>query len=234
LLRVTGLQKSFVLHALGGKVISGCRELSFALPAGGFLALAGPSGAGKSTVLKCIYRTYLPSAGTIHYRSGEMGEVDLARAPERTVLELRRREIGYVAQFLRVVPRVPAREVIMEPLLRDGVEPAEARERAERLLERLHIPRALFDASPSSFSGGEQQRINVARAVLRPPRLLLLDEPTASLDRESVAVVRGLLAELRARGTTMLGIFHDLAAVEGLADRVLRMEPAGAGEVAHG
>jgi alpha-D-ribose 1-methylphosphonate 5-triphosphate synthase subunit PhnL len=220
LLSVEGLSKRFELHALG-KTIEGCRDVSFEVASGELLALAGPSGSGKSTVLKCLYRTYLPSGGRLRFRSAVLGEVDLARAPERTVLELRRKEIGYVSQFLRVIPRVPALSIVMEPLLRRGTLDREsARRRAVELLDELRIPRALHDAYPATFSGGEQQRVNIARAVLWEPRLLLLDEPTASLDAAAARAAIGVLARLRAQGTTMIGVFHDSQLITTLADRV--------------
>jgi alpha-D-ribose 1-methylphosphonate 5-triphosphate synthase subunit PhnL len=229
-LTVSNLGKRFLLHGLGGKVIEGCRAVNFALGAGEALALAGPSGTGKSTVLKCIYRTYLPSAGSIRYRSALHGEVDLATAPERQVLELRRREIGYVSQFLRVIPRVAALEVVMQPLLaRGGVPVDDARRRAHALLDRLRIPEALRDAYPATFSGGEQQRINLARAAIWAPRLLLLDEPTASLDRESVDAVLEVLGELRRSGTTLVAVLHDPRLIDAVADRTYR---TGVGEAA--
>ncbi len=229
MLSVRGLSKQFRVHILDGKLIEGCREVSFEVRPGEFLALVGPSGTGKSTVLKCIYRTYLPSGGGIHYRSESFGEVDLATAPDRTVLDVRRTEIGYVSQFLRVIPRVPAVEVVMQPLLeRNGTTTARARARAVELLDRLRIPRTLHDAYPSTFSGGEQQRVNIARAVSWAPRLLLLDEPTAALDPASVEAVMALLAELRAAGTTMVGIFHDQRLIERAADRAYVMRGAAA------
>lgn len=228
MLSIRGLTKTFALHLRGGRLLEGCRPLSFDVAPGAFLALAGPSGSGKSTVLKCIFRTYLPTAGAIRYRSAALGEVDLAAAPDRQVLDLRTREIGYVSQFLRVLPRVPAVELVMQPLLaRGGVERDEARARAEALLDRLRIPRALHDAFPATFSGGEQQRVNIARALIREPRLLLLDEPTASLDRASVARVLEALADLRARGTTMIGVFHDPALLASVADQVVHTAATG-------
>ncbi len=229
MLAVSALTKRFRVHVLGGKDIEGCREVSFEVRQGEFLALLGPSGAGKSTVLKCIYRTYLASGGAIHYRSAAFGSVDLVAASDRTVLDLRRREIGFVSQFLRVIPRVSAVDVVMQPLLdRNGTTPGEARARATELLDRLRIPRTLHDAYPSTFSGGEQQRVNIARAIVWEPRLLLLDEPTAALDGRAVEAVMTLLGEMRRRGTTMVGIFHDPALIERAADHVYRMRGAAA------
>jgi alpha-D-ribose 1-methylphosphonate 5-triphosphate synthase subunit PhnL len=224
MLTVENLSKQFMLHILNGKKIEACHNVSFRVPAGSFFGLAGPSGAGKSTVLKCIYRTYLPSGGTIRYDSAEYGPVDLATMPDRGVIDIRTREVGYVSQFLKVVPRVSALEVVMEPIIaRNGVSMEEARERASGLLERLRIPSRLFDAYPATFSGGEQQRVNIAHAISWKPRLLLLDEPTASLDSESVGIVVELLRELRAEGTTMIGIFHDQALLEHITDTVYRI-----------
>jgi alpha-D-ribose 1-methylphosphonate 5-triphosphate synthase subunit PhnL len=220
-LTVEELSKDFTLHILNEKNIEACRNVSFNVPKGGFLGLSGPSGAGKSTVLKCIYRTYLPSSGSVWYDSAEQGRIDLAALPDRAVIDIRTREMGYVSQFLKVIPRVSALDVVMEPILaRNGVSREEARFRAIGLLERLRIPEHLFDAYPATFSGGEQQRINIAHAVSWQPRLLLLDEPTASLDAGSVELVLDILRELRQEGTTMIGIFHDTALMESVTDSV--------------
>ena len=224
MLTVENLSKEFTLHILNGKRIEACRDVSFNVPRGSFLGLSGPSGAGKSTVLKCIYRTYLPSAGAVWYDSAVCGRVDLATLPDRDVIDIRTKEMGYVSQFLKVIPRVSALDVVMEPILaRNGVSRAEARQRAGNLLEKLRIPTHLVDAYPATFSGGEQQRVNIAHAVSWRPRLLLLDEPTASLDRDSIGVVLDILRELRSEGTTMIGIFHDAELMETVADQVLRI-----------
>ncbi len=221
MLTVEELSKNFTLHILGEKNIAACRDVSFNVPKGSFLGLSGPSGAGKSTVLKCIYRTYLPSSGAVWYDSAEYGRIDLATLPDRAVIDIRTREVGYVSQFLKVIPRVSALDVVMEPILaRNGVSREEARNRAIGLLKRLRIPEHLFDAYPATFSGGEQQRINIAHAVSWKPRLLLLDEPTASLDSASVELVLELLSELRCEGTTMIGIFHDRELMETVTDSV--------------
>ena len=226
MLTVTDLAKTFTIHALGGETIAAVRGVSFTVAPGEFLALAGPSGAGKSTVLKCLYRTYLPDAGAIRYASVQFGEIDLATATERRVLAIRQAEMGYVSQFLQVIPRVSALEVVMEPLLsRGGATPGEARDRAAELLGRLRIPRRLWDAYPATFSGGEQQRVNIARAVAWRPRLLLLDEPTASLDAASIDIVLELLDELRRAGTTMVGIFHAPEVMERVASRIFPLVP---------
>ncbi len=221
MITVDNLAKSFTLHILNGKKIEACRDVSFNVRQGGFLGLSGPSGAGKSTVLKCLYRTYLASSGAIHYKSAAYGPVDLATLPDRAVIDIRHKEMGYISQFLKVIPRVSALEVVMEPILtRNGVSREVARTRAVDLLERLRIPGHLFDAYPATFSGGEQQRVNIARAVSWKPRLLLLDEPTASLDKDSVGVVLEILKELRGEGTTMIGIFHDTALLQSVTDSV--------------
>jgi alpha-D-ribose 1-methylphosphonate 5-triphosphate synthase subunit PhnL len=221
---VENLGKTFTLHILGDKKIEACRDVCFRVPPGGFLGLAGPSGAGKSTVLKCMYRTYLASSGAIRYHSAAHGMVDLATLPDQAVIDIRHRELGYVSQFLKVIPRVSALDVVMEPILsRNGVTRDAARKRAINLLERLHIPAHLFDAYPATFSGGEQQRVNIARAVSWRPRLLLLDEPTASLDQDSVGIVLDILRELRQEGTTMIGIFHDATLLQSVTDSVFHI-----------
>ncbi|HET6489933.1 MAG TPA: phosphonate C-P lyase system protein PhnL [Syntrophales bacterium] len=223
MLEVKNLSKTFTIHILGGKVIEGFGSISLRVAPGEFLGLAGRSGSGKSSVLKCVYGTYLPTTGEVWFASESHGRVNLARGPEQTILQIRNREMGYVSQFLRIIPRVAAVDVVAEPLLRLGTDPDTARGRGAALLERLMIPAKLHDAYPATFSGGEQQRINIARAVIWEPRLLLLDEPTASLDRGSQEIVIGLLKELKQKGTSMIGIFHDRASMEAIADNVLEM-----------
>lgn len=226
LLKVNNLSKVFNIHILGDKLIKGCDSVTFHVDRGEFLGLVGPSGTGKSTILKCIYRTYLATGGDIWYDSILYGQVNLATVTEHIVINIRHKEIGYVSQFLKVIPRVSAIDVVAEPLLaRNGASEKEARKKAGELLERLNISARLFDAYPATFSGGEQQRVNIARAVIWKPRLLLLDEPTASLDKDSAAIVVALLKELRNEGTSMIGIFHDNQLMESITDRVYRINP---------
>jgi alpha-D-ribose 1-methylphosphonate 5-triphosphate synthase subunit PhnL len=222
ILKVENLCKKFTLHMLGGKTIVGCQDVSFVVEEGAFLGIFGPSGSGKSTILKCIYRTYLPSNGCIKYLSRCYGEVDLALAPERQVLVLRQ-EIGYVSQFLKIMPRVPAVDVVAEGLWLQGTDQEEARKAAREYLARLGVARELWDAYPVTFSGGEQQRVNLARALITRPRLLLLDEPTASLDVNTKNTVIELLRELKGSGTSMVGIFHDMDAARRLVDSAFVM-----------
>jgi len=223
MLAVENLEKRFVSHFLNGKEILGFRRISFRVPAGKALGLSGPSGYGKSSVLKCIYRTYLASSGSITYDSAACGRVDLTTLSENEILKLRRTELGYVTQFLSVLPRVPALDVVAEPLVDAGIPRQEARERARGLLQRLRIDCRLHDAYPCTFSGGEKQRVNLARAVIRPSRLLLLDEPTASLDPDAMQVVLDLLSEMKAKGTTMVAIFHDRSIMDRLMDDIFGM-----------
>lgn len=223
MLRVEELTKKFTSHILDGKEIVGFNPVSFQVPAGRALGLAGGSGYGKSSVLKCIYRTYTASSGKIFYDSGTMGTVELSGLPENDVLALRRREIGYVTQFLSVLPRVSAMEVVAEPMINAGIAVAEAHAAAGSLMRRLRIDERLHDAYPCTFSGGEKQRVNLARAVIRPPRLMLLDEPTASLDPASMTVVLEILSELKANGTTMIAVFHDRAIMQSITDAVFDM-----------
>ncbi|MEW5817428.1 MAG: ATP-binding cassette domain-containing protein [Spirochaetota bacterium] len=224
LIEIEGLTKGFKLHLTGEKIVRGCEDVSFDLHPAEFLAITGSTGSGKSTVLKCMYREYLPSSGAIRYRKrdGE-GVIDLCQAEDDDVLCLRQTDIGYVSQEFHVIPRVSALEIVAEPLLFLGVPSDDAHEKASELLETLRIPKQLYDLYPFTFSGGEKQRINIARTLVCQPNLLLLDEPTSALDQETRTVIEGLLAQLKEQGTTIVGIFHDLSIVERLADRVLVM-----------
>ena len=225
MLRVEGLRKHFRVHTLGGKIIEAFRDVSFEVDPGCILGIAGPSGAGKSSLLKCIYRTYLASGGHIDYQSRLLGTVDMVRLCEHDVLRLRQREIGYVTQFLNVLPRIPAVDVVAEPLVGNGTTWEQARTKARRLLNRLQISPSLWDAYPVTFSGGEKQRINLARAVIARPRLLMLDEPTASLDPEAMVIALEVLAELKTQGTTMIVIWHDPERLASLADEIYHLMP---------
>lgn len=223
ILRIKSLFKNFKLIALDSKTIVGCEDVNLLVRQGEFLAICGPSGSGKSTIIKCIYRTYLADAGSILYRTGDQRLVDLCRVPEQEILALRKSEIAYVSQFLRVIPRVPALDLVSEGLLRKGWELTRARREAAEYLKMMNIERSHWEAYPSFFSGGEQQRINLARAMITRPRLLLLDEPTASLDADTRQTVVKALKELKGSGTTVVGVFHDLESMRKLADRVFVM-----------
>jgi alpha-D-ribose 1-methylphosphonate 5-triphosphate synthase subunit PhnL len=223
-LRITDLTKTFSLHILGGKQIVGFENVSFDVPGGAFVGIEGQSGSGKSSLLKCLYRTYLAASGSILYRKADGMTVDLAAVDDDTVLDLRVDEIGYVSQFLRPTPRVPAIDLAARPLLRRGVPRNEARERVATYFQRLSLPEDLWDGYPILFSGGEQQRVNLARALASDSRLLLLDEPTSALDATLQDDVAGLLADRRNQGTTMIGILHDAALLERLSDVTVHME----------
>jgi alpha-D-ribose 1-methylphosphonate 5-triphosphate synthase subunit PhnL len=222
---IEGVAKSFTLHNQGAARIPVMAGVALTVRSGECVALTGDSGAGKSTLMRMVYGNYLAEAGSIRVRHGE-GWVDVAAAEPRAILSLRRRSLGYVSQFLRVVPRVPTVDVVAEPLLAVGVERAEARARAEALLARLRVRRELWGLSPTTFSGGEQQRVNLARGFAHPYPSLLLDEPTASLDAANRETVLRLIEEAKARGAAILGIFHDLAARERVADRGFEVGPA--------
>lgn len=216
MIAIEGLCKSFTLHNQGGAVIAVMRGAHLGVAPGECVALTGPSGAGKSTLMRMIYGNYLAEAGTIL-----VGGLDVVAAAPRDILALRRKTLGHVSQFLRVVPRVPTRDVVAEPLLALGVVRSNAHARAEELLARLNIPRALWDLSPTTFSGGEQQRVNIARGFAHHYPALLLDEPTASLDPTNRAIVLDLIHEAKARGAAIVGIFHDAAARAAVCDRVV-------------
>lgn len=211
---VENVSKAFVLHNQGGARLSVMEGANLEVGPGECVALVGASGAGKSTLMRMIYGNYLCRSGRI-----VVGQTDLAHAHPREILALRRHGLGYVSQFLRVVPRVPTLEVVAEPLLATGCAPQDAQAQAEALLTRLNIPRALWSLSPTTFSGGEQQRVNIARGFAYPFPVLLLDEPTASLDAANREVVLSMIEEAKARGAAILGIFHDEAARARICDR---------------
>jgi alpha-D-ribose 1-methylphosphonate 5-triphosphate synthase subunit PhnL len=221
---VVDLEKTFTLHTQGGTRLPVLRRVTLSVGWADCVALSDPSGAGKSTLLRAIYGNYVPHAGHILVSHGG-SVVDMVGAPPRTILDVRRRTIGYVSQFLRVVPRVPALDVVVEPLRALGVARAEAIERGRGLLTRLRVPERLWTLSPVTFSGGEQQRINVARALVTDPPILLLDEPTASLDAASRGLVVALIAEARSRGGAILGTFHDAEVRSALATRTVSLSP---------
>lgn len=216
------LHKSFVLHLQGGLWIPVLEGNSVELAAGECVALTGPSGTGKSTLMRALYGNYLVDRGRILVRHrGEM--IDLAQANPRTVIGIRLETLGYVSQFLRVVPRVPARDIVSEPLVMRGYSLSQAREQAEALLLRLNIPSRLHDLAPATFSGGEQQRINLARGFIGGHPILLLDEPTASLDEANAAVVATLIQEAKVAGVAVLGIFHDTGFRRRVVDREIEI-----------
>lgn len=219
-LTIESLSKTFVLHSLNSRRLHAFGDVSFTVAQGTFVGLSGRSGSGKSSLLRCIYRSYLPTTGSILY-SSHSGVVDLANADDRTVLRLRRREIGYVSQSLWAVPRTPARNVVAEPLVDQGTDVGEARERASVTLATLGLSPELQETYPATMSGGERQRVNLARALVTRPRLLLLDEPTSALDSETRTLAVEALMDLKETGTTMVGIFHDADTVGTLADQVV-------------
>lgn len=222
-LKVKDLHKKFTIHTQGAREIEGFNTVNFTLNRGEFLALMGPSGAGKSSLLKCIYRTYLPTDGEIILRTSD-GEYNLAEENEAAIIALRKKEIGYVSQFLKVLPRIPAIDVVAAPIIEMGEYEKAAREQASRLMSFLDLREELFDISPLTFSGGEQQRVNIARAIAAPKKLLLLDEPTASLDADRTGKVISLLNDLKKKNITMIGIFHDTNIATAVSDKVIRME----------
>ena len=216
MIRIESLSKSFTLHNQGGAVIPVMGGASLTVNPGECVGLTGQSGAGKSTLMRMVYGNYLIAGGRLI-----VGDTDVATAEPRQIIALRRNTLGYVSQFLRVVPRVPTLDVVAEPLLALGTPPSEARDRAADLLKRLNIPERLWSLSPTTFSGGEQQRVNIARGFAHAYPALLLDEPTASLDAANREVVLTLIDEAKARGAAILGIFHDEAARDRVCDRVV-------------
>lgn len=225
ILSVRGVAKRFVLHHQHGAVLPVFDHANLDVHGGECVVLDGPSGMGKSTLLKLVYANYRPTSGEIWVQSATGGCINLTDATPRELVDLRRHTIGYVSQFLRVIPRVPALDVVAEPLTEDlagegdalATAREQAREQARHWLTRLRIPERLWSLPPATFSGGEQQRINIARSLIKPRPLLLLDEPTASLDKANTQTVIELIREARSRGAALLGIFHDGAVAEAVA-----------------
>lgn len=213
---ISDLSKSFTLHNQGGTVIPVMSGAALTVSPGECVGLTGQSGAGKSTLMRMVYGNYLAAGGSLL-----VGDVDVAKAEPRDIIALRRKTLGYVSQFLRVVPRVPTLDVVAEPLLILGTPIAEAHDRSAALLQRLNIPERLWSLSPTTFSGGEQQRVNIARGFAHDYPALLLDEPTASLDAANREVVLSLIEEAKARGAAILGIFHDEGARARVCNRLV-------------
>jgi len=220
MIELSSAEKTFTMHLQGGVRLPVVRGVSFHVDAGECVVMSGPSGAGKSSILKMIYGNYRCDSGRIGIRH-DGGMVDLARAEPRQVLGIRRSTIGYVSQFLRAVPRVATIDVVAEPLVVKGVAREEARVRAGGLLRRLNIPERLWQLPPSTFSGGEQQRVNIAHGFVSDYPILLLDEPTASLDAANRAVVVQLIEEKKRNNVAMVAIVHDDEIREAIADRIV-------------
>jgi len=214
MIELNNVSKSFTLHNQGSAVIPVMEYATLSVGAGECVGLTGASGAGKSTLMRVIYGNYLADSGSVM-----VDGVDVAKAEPREILKLRRETLGYVSQFLRVVPRVAALDVVAEPLLAAGTPPEQARGKAASLLAQLNIPEHLWSLSPTTFSGGEQQRVNIARGFAYSYPAILLDEPTASLDAQNRATVLGLIEDAKARGAAIIGIFHDEAVRDQVCDR---------------
>ncbi len=222
MITINDFSKSFTIHHLN-QTREAVNGISFNVAKGEFLGIVGESGSGKSTILKSIYGTYKPTSGTVHYDSDIYGDVDLHNISDRSLIRLRTREIGYVSQFLKVMPRTTTLELVINSMLEMGVGKEAAAKTAEETLRHFDIPEALWHNYPNTFSGGEKLRLNIACAVVKNPRLLLLDEPTASLDENSKLKVRETISKLIDNGTTLIGIFHDLEFMDGLCNKVYDM-----------
>lgn len=220
MLRAEGLSKQFLLHTQNSVSLPVFAQVDFTVKKGEAVILHGASGVGKSTLLRILYGNYRPSAGHVHVLHGSH-LVDIVTATPRRVLEVRRRTLSFVSQFLRVIPRVPTIDIVRDPMLARGIDPSEATRRAGDMLARLNLPERLWTLAPSTFSGGEQQRVNIARSFVDPTAIMLLDEPTASLDAANRDVVVRLIDEARSNGSAIIGIFHDEAVRDRIATRRL-------------
>jgi len=225
-IHVRNLSKTFVLHNQGGAELPVLSNATLTVMPGECVVLDGASGSGKSTLLKCVYGTYRASGGEVIVTTSQR-TVDMRAAKPQEILQLRRETIAYVSQFLRAIPRVPAIDIVADPLLSglqdddDAVE--QARAEAQQLLLTLRIPPRLWHVPPATFSGGEQQRVNIARSFIRQQPVMLLDEPTASLDAENRTTVIAMIRKAREQGAAILGIFHDEATRNAVATRVINM-----------
>lgn len=224
ILRVINYSKYFQLHEQA-KLIPSSDDVNLEVHSGKLTALIGPTGSGKSTVLKGIYRTYLPNSGQLLFRTRENNEIDLTHANEHIILELRRNEISFVTQFLHSLPRQVTEDVVAQPLIQQGMDKVQARELSREMLSAMNLPEQLWGISPATFSGGEKQRVNLARGLVSRPRLLLLDEPTASLDPITTQKVVRLIENLKREGVAMLAIFHHPELVEQMADSIIQLQP---------
>ena len=220
MLRAEGLSKQFLLHTQNSVSLPVFAQVDFTVKKGEAVILHGASGVGKSTLLRILYGNYRPSAGHVHVLHGSQF-VDIVTATPRRVLEVRRRTLSFVSQFLRVIPRVSTIDIVKDPMLARSIDPSEATRRAGDMLARLNLPERLWTLAPSTFSGGEQQRVNIARSFVDPTAIMLLDEPTASLDAANRDVVVHLIDEARNNGAAIIGIFHDEAVRDRIATRRL-------------
>lgn len=223
-LRAIAYSKYFRLHEQG-KTIPASHDVNFDVYDGKLTALVGPTGVGKSSVLKGVFRSYVPVAGQLIYRTKNNEEVDLAIADDHKILALRKTEISFVTQFLHSLPRQATEDVVAQPLIHQGVDRAQALNSAREMLSAMKLPERLWSISPATFSGGEKQRVNLARGFVSKPKLLLLDEPTASLDKKTAECIIELIEGLKIDGVAMLAIFHDPQVVKRLADLVVELKP---------
>lgn len=221
---IQNLSKEFTVHTRGGLKIDGYHDINFDLEKGEFLSLYGPSGMGKSSVLKALYRTYTTTSGKILFNFDDGSSLDIATACESEILSLRKEHLGYVSQFLQVLPRISAVDIVAQPLIEKGESESVALEKAKEMLSFLNIKEELFSISPLTFSGGEQQRVNIAKGIIAPKSVLLLDEPTASLDMVNTNKVIDRLLEIKKQGVTMVGIFHDTDCMKRISDKVFDMK----------
>ncbi len=223
-IKVKNLSKKFKIYTRGGIEIEGYSNINFEVKQGEFLSLYGPSGMGKSSMLKALYRTYTTTSGEILLTKTNGDVVDIASCSESEVLYLRKNEIGYVSQFLQVLPRISAVDVVSQPLIDKGEGEKSSRQKAKELLDYLSIKEELFDISPLTFSGGEQQRVNIAKGIIAPKSVLLLDEPTASLDKMNTLKVIEKLKSIKKQKVAMIGIFHDFDAMNAISDKIYNIE----------
>lgn len=223
MLEIKGFRKSFYVHDNQMHIVA-IKDFDLDVKAGSFVGITGKSGSGKSTILKSIYRTNKPESGMMIYNSKAFGKLDLLQASEQQIMYLRKHEIGYVSQFLTILPRTTAFEFVLQSYMDQFPDALDGPYHVERILKHFDLSQNLWHLYPQTFSGGEKLRLNIASAMVKKPRLLLLDEPTASLDDVSKQKVKSLIITLKAEGTTMIGIFHDLAFMKDVCDQTIHIK----------
>jgi ABC-type lipoprotein export system ATPase subunit len=207
-IELAGLGK---IYAAGTLRVEALADVSLTIEEGEMVAIAGPSGSGKSTLMHILGCLDVPTTGTFR-----LAGRDVAALPEDELAAVRNRSIGFVFQQFNLLPYLTAWRNVELPLVYAGMDPAERRDRALRALDQVGLADRA-EHRPGELSGGQQQRVAIARAIVTEPALVLADEPTGNLDSASTAEVLGLLADLHARGRTIVLITHepDIAAAAG-------------------
>lgn len=203
MLQVTKIRKEF---QSGDHKVVAVNDVTFSVPTGSFAAIVGKSGSGKSTLLALLGALERPTSGSI-----SVDDSDISKLPDRQLIPYRREQIGFIFQSYNLIPNLTALENVMLPMEFAGVPAKERRDRAEKLLNQVGLTDDKQMRKPTRLSGGEQQRVSIARALANKPKLILADEPTGNLDSQTSKVIIELLRGLaKSEKTTILVVTHDL------------------------